>query len=200
MKKDWYDCFGRLQKSEREGIDFRLTAIGRDSGIAIVAPHGGEIEPHTSIIARAVAGDTLSLYLFEGLRPHREHCELHITSEKFDEPTAAAIVASAEAVLGIHGRADKEDGETTWVGGLDFKRRDGVVASLIEADFAAVARKPGQSLAGAAPNNICNRGKSRAGIQLELPRSLRDQLSKDDDRLSRYALAILIGLGFGGGN
>ncbi len=167
----------------------------RGSKLAIVAPHGGEIEPHTSIIARTIAGEKLSLYLFEGLRPHRAHCELHITSENFDEPLAAAIVSGADTVLGVHGRADKGDGATTWVGGLDFQRRDKIVAALLKADFSAVVRQPGQSLAGTAPKNICNRGKTRVGMQLEIPRSLRNKLAGDVEKLSRFSHAVCVGMG-----
>jgi hypothetical protein len=78
LKNDWYECFSQMEQKEREGIDFRRLVIDRGSAIAVLAPHGGEIEPHTSTIARAIASDTLSLYLFEGLRSHRDHCELHI--------------------------------------------------------------------------------------------------------------------------
>lgn len=197
--KDWYDCFSQLEQKEREGVDFRRLALERGSDLAVVAPHGGEIEPHTSIIARMIAGEKLSLYLFEGLRPHRDHCELHITSEKFDEPSAEAIVSGAHTVLGVHGRADKGDGATTWVGGLDFQRRDETVAALAKAGFPAEIRRPGQSLAGAAPNNICNRGRSRAGVQLEIPRSLRDQLAKSAEELSCFAGAVGVGMGMGMG-
>lgn len=170
-KKDWYQNFSGLEKSEREGVDYKRTSIERFSPVAIVAPHGGEIEPHTSAIAEAIAGDDLSLYLFEGLRPKRDHCELHITSENFDEPSADVIVLAAQTVLGVHGRADKEDGETTWVGGLDVALRDKVVSELIKAGFSAEARRPGQSLAGTAPKNICNRGKSGMGVQGEIGRA-----------------------------
>ncbi|WP_242225042.1 poly-gamma-glutamate hydrolase family protein [Shinella zoogloeoides] len=198
LKKDSYECFSELEQTEREGIDFRRLAVERMSEIAVVAPHGGEIEPHTSIIARAIAGETHSLYLFEGLRLHRDHCELHITSEKFDEPSAAAIVAAAEVVLGVHGRADNGDGETTWVGGLDFQRRDRIVSALVKAGFSSEIRRPGQSLAGGAQNNICNRGRTRAGVQLEIPRSLRDQLAGNDEKLARFANAVLLGMETGG--
>ncbi|MBB5704401.1 phage replication-related protein YjqB (UPF0714/DUF867 family) [Ochrobactrum daejeonense] len=194
LKNDWYECFSQLEQKEREGIDFSRLAVDRASAIAVVAPHGGEIEPHTSIIARTIAGHTLSLYLFEGLRPHRDHCELHITSEKFDEPFAAPIVSAAQIVLGVHGRADNGDGETTWVGGLDFQRRDGIVAALVKAGYSAEIRRPGQSLAGAAQNNICNRGRTRAGVQLEIPRSLRDQLAGNGEKLARFANAVLLGM------
>ncbi|WP_261338761.1 poly-gamma-glutamate hydrolase family protein [Rhizobium leguminosarum] len=50
-----------------EGVDFRI-GVTRIP-VAIVAPHRGHIEPHTSEIAAAIAGEDFSLYLFEGLNP-----------------------------------------------------------------------------------------------------------------------------------
>lgn len=126
------------------------------------------------------------------MRSHRDHCELHITSEKFDEPLAAKLVSASQIVLGVHGRADDGDGESTWVGGLDFERRDRIVAAPDKAGFAAEVRRPGQSLAGAATNNICNRGKTRAGVQLEIPRSLRNELC--GEALARFAEVVLLGM------
>ncbi len=193
--KDWYESFEALSASELEGVDFRIRVIVRPSPVAIVAPHGGHIEPHTSEIAAAIAGEDFSIYLFEGLRPGRHHRELHITSERFDEPQALALVEACETALGVHGRADVGDGDTVWVGGLDFARRDRIVAALIEAGFAAVARQPGQSLAGAARNNICNRCKTRKGVQLEIPRALRDRLGGDADLMTTFAGAVAQAIG-----
>lgn len=119
-----------------------------------------------------------------------DHCELHITSEKFDEPSANPIVFGAETVLGVHGRADDGDGATTWVGGLDASRRDKIVAELVQAGFSAEVRRLGQSLAGTARDNICNRGKSKMGVQLEIPRTLRNQLAGDAEQLSNFAKAV----------
>ena len=193
--KDWYESFEELSASEQEGVDFRIAVTARPSPFVIVAPHGGHIEPHTSEIAAAIAGEDFSLYLFEGLREGRHHRELHVTSERFDEPQALALVKGADTVLGVHGRADDGDGETVWVGGLDFARRDRVVAALVEAGVSAVARQPGQSLAGAAPNNICDRGTTGKGVQLEIPRTLRDRLGGDPDLMTTFADAIARAIG-----
>jgi phage replication-related protein YjqB (UPF0714/DUF867 family) len=56
--------------------------------VAVIAPHGGGIEPGTSELATAIAGDDFSLYLFEGLKS-AGNGELHITSTNFDEPISA---------------------------------------------------------------------------------------------------------------
>ncbi|MHC2568075.1 poly-gamma-glutamate hydrolase family protein [Rhizobium leguminosarum] len=193
--KDWYESFEALSASELEGVDFRIVVTARPSSVAIVAPHGGHIEPHTSEIAAAIAAEDFSLYLFEGPRSGRHHRELHVTSDRFAEPRALALVQGAQMVLGVHGRENKDDGETVWVGGLDFASRDRIVAALIGAGFAAVARQPGQTLAGAARNNICNRCKIRKGVQLEIPRTLRDRLGGDAVLMTTLAEAVARAIG-----
>jgi phage replication-related protein YjqB (UPF0714/DUF867 family) len=43
---------------------------------------------------------------------------------------------------------------------------------------------------GAEPMNICNRGKSRHGVQLEVNRKVRDLLRNDKDRLLVFAEVV----------
>jgi len=49
-----------------------------------------------------IAADVFSLYCFEGLVSGRR---LHITSARFDEPRALALVESSDIAIGVHGRA-----------------------------------------------------------------------------------------------
>jgi phage replication-related protein YjqB (UPF0714/DUF867 family) len=107
MADDWYGSFDELRRAEREGVEFRISVIRREASIAIIAPHGGWIEPGTAEIAEAIAGDDYSLYRFEGLRD-RPHEQLHITLAKFDEPTCLALVAACDQVVAVHGRAGKQ--------------------------------------------------------------------------------------------
>lgn len=157
-----------------------------------MAPHGGLIEPGTSLIARAIAGTDRSLYLFEGLRRGRKHGELHITSERFDEPGALRMTAEASGIVAVHGRADLQDGrldgQTVWVGGRDAKGRKRVVAALQRAGFPAVVAM--HALTGQAVDNICDRGLTGAGVQLELSRSLRQELEADALRHDAFARAV----------
>jgi phage replication-related protein YjqB (UPF0714/DUF867 family) len=184
---DRYPDFAALAAGEHEGHDYRLVVEDRHTDVAVIAPHGGWIEPATSDLARATAGDDYSLYCFEGLRPRRPHGDLHITSERFDEPLGRKLVRSSAIVVAIHGRAGTAD-EVTWLGGLD----DPLVALLREAlngvGFASLVATG--NLAGRAPGNICNDGMRRMGAQLELPRGLRDSLRADPERLARYAAAV----------
>ena len=183
---DRYRGFAELARETREGRDYRRVVEGRGGEIAIVAPHGGGIEPGTSEIARglagreiaralsgreiarAVAGQEFGLYCFEGLRPEGND-ELHIASHRFDEPTAVRLVARARVVVAVHGCAGVH--QAVYVGGLDRHLRERLIAVLRQAGFEA-ERATGD-LAGCYASNICNRGRSGRGVQLEITGGLR---------------------------
>jgi len=47
---------------------------------------------------------------------------------------------------------------------------------------------------GTDPMNICNRGKSKQGVQLEVSRKARDLLRYDNDRLNLFSEAVREGI------
>ena len=160
--------------------DYQIRAEDRGSAVIIIAPHGGTIEPETSLIAEAIAGSDYSYYLFEALKAGA-HGDFHITSHRFDEPQALDLVASAQVAVAIHGRRD--DGtETVWLGGRAEALRDAIGAGFDAA--------PNTTLPGVHETNICNRTRSGEGVQLELPRSLRRTLAEDADMLERFCRAV----------
>ncbi len=169
MPTDTYRRFFLLAAGERPGADYRIIACPRSSPVAVIAPHGGGIEPGTSELARAIAGKEFSLYCFEGLKPDGNEA-LHITSTRFDEPQCLAIVATSEVVLAVHGSAEQE--ESVHVGGRDARLARRLCEALNAAGFAAqlddTADHPGHLAA-----NICNRGRSGRGCQLEISNGLR---------------------------
>ena len=182
---DRYPDFATLAAAHDHDKDYRITVQDRGTRVAILAPHGGTIEPETASIARAVAGDDLSFYLFEALRAGA-HGDYHITSHRFDEPRALALVAGADTSIAIHGR--KDDGnDTVWLGGRDETLRDAVGDALRAAGFEAALNT---ALPGVHPSNICNRTRSGAGVQLELPRSLRRNLAEDGAMMARFSTAL----------
>lgn len=90
---DKYSSFAELVQNEPPGaysIRWRKT----ESTIAVIAPHGGAIEPGTSEIALEIAGADLSYYLFDGQKA-KENSALHITSTRFDEPICRQLIATA---------------------------------------------------------------------------------------------------------
>lgn len=184
---DLYANFAALAAAETDGVDYRICRTKRGTAVTVVAPHGGLIEPGSSQIAWAIARDDWSVYGFEGLLP-RPHRDLHIASERFDEPRGLALVRAAETAVGVHGRADAGDPDTVWMGGLDEDFRDAICEALETAGFDAATG--GHPLKGRHPNNICNRGRSGAGAQLEIPRSLRDKLTADRARMVAFTDAV----------
>jgi phage replication-related protein YjqB (UPF0714/DUF867 family) len=168
---DRYASFGALAAHERADIDFRVVTRRTGSTYCIAAPHGGGIEPGTSELAIAIAATEHSLYVFEG-RKRSNNRALHITSTRFDEPECLALVANTEAVLTLHGEASDRGVEVVFLGGLDGLLSERVHRALREVQF-EVRPHAEPRLHGFDPSNLCNRGWSGAGVQLELSRGLR---------------------------
>lgn len=190
---DWYASFAELSAREVENVDYSISVVDRKSAIAVVAPHGGFIEPGTSQLTQAIAGENFSSYIFSGLRPGRRHSELHITSTSFDEKTCLDLLSRTETVLGIHGRSDGDDPETIFLGGRDLVLKSQIESELKLGGFKSTGN--GHRLPGVERDNICNRGTSSAGVQLEIPRTLRDRLVDDNALRMRFVECVRIALG-----
>lgn len=156
----------------RENIDFRIRWRKGILPILIIAPHGGLIEPGTSIIADAVAGDKYWFYAFEGIMPSG-NMRLHVSSNVFDEERFLVISSQVVWTLSIHGFASL--GETIFVGGRDGVGCEEIGEILRELGFDAVTTCP-QGIRGTNPNNIVNRNRSRTGVQLEISRGMRNHV------------------------
>jgi phage replication-related protein YjqB (UPF0714/DUF867 family) len=168
---DKYANFAQLSRSEVQGVDFGIRARVARSAFAIVAPHGGGIEPGTSEVADAVAAAELSFYAFDGLKP-AGNADLHITSTRFDEPICLTLISRSTVVLTVHGEHGDEEGAAVYLGGLDETRGRRVGRALAAKGF-DVRRHQDPRLQGRERTNLCNRGASGQGVQLELSRALR---------------------------
>ncbi len=181
-----YSDFDELSRNEREGVDYRICLTRRMSPVAIIAPHGGKIESGTSEIAAAIAGERYCLYCFDGLKP-RGNSPLHISSTKFDEPKCMELISTCDIVVSVHGLKGKH--EAIDVGGLDNELRDAICRSLNNAGFEAKIVTSG-SHAGVSQRNICNRGRLRAGAQLEITKGLRGTLLTRSQSLADLEIAV----------
>ncbi len=167
---DKYASFAALEAGEVAGTDYRVNMLERhESGVLIVAPHGGSIEIGTSELAMLIAGGEYSLFTFDGLKPRGLNRDLHITSHNFDHPQCVALAARHPVVLGVHGC--KGESSHVFVGGLDAELTAQLTGRLIDAGFPATAA--GHRYPGRNPLNICNRGARARGAQLELTLDLR---------------------------
>ena len=161
---DKYSSYDELATSEKEGADYERVVRARAGAlVAVIAPHAGGIEPKTGPIAQDIAGAEFSLYCFRS-RKKDGNRDLHITSHNFDEPECVKLIACHKWVVSVHGCDEK--GEQVFLGGLDNELIDDLAYELRRVGI--VAKKSGHKYPGKRLKNICNRGRSNAGVQFEL--------------------------------
>jgi phage replication-related protein YjqB (UPF0714/DUF867 family) len=166
-----YTSFGQLVRYEREGVDYSRRFVQRASPVLIAAPHGGGIEPGTSEVASALAGEAHSLYMFEGFKGEQNQ-RLHVSSTRFNDPLLDDLLGQSEFVASIHGC--RETKPVVYVGGLHENWVQQSINLLRQAGF--FAEWDTSRHAGRFPTNLCNRGRKGMGVQFELSRGLRRQM------------------------
>jgi phage replication-related protein YjqB (UPF0714/DUF867 family) len=177
---DRYANYADLKRHEIIGEDYAILSRAGNSRIAVIAIHGGGIEPGTVDIADILAGAEHTFYAFKGIKK-KGNAVLHISSTRFDEPEGIAIAEKAEIVVSIHGCTGKDD--TVFVGGRNRDMIDRICSALKKAGFHTdISAKEG--LHGRHPENICNRCRSGEGVQLEITRDLRGKMFDSLDRRS----------------
>lgn len=178
--RDLYANFAQLAAAEHEGQDYRIEVYLRPSPVAILAPHGGGIEPGTAELATALAGDRHALYVFDGCKSGGSN-QLHITSTRFDEPRCLDLLAQVKFAVAVHGCAGQRP--AMYTGGRDTLLQRRVLRQLALAGFPVAPDGPAR--AGLHPHNLCNRGRHARGLQLELTEGLRRALFRSLDRRGR---------------
>lgn len=86
---DKYANYDDLKQHEKEGEDYVILSREGYSGIAVIAPHGGGIEPGTVDIADGIAGGRHSFYAFKGIKKKKMGSYIlratNLTSQKGSE-------------------------------------------------------------------------------------------------------------------
>jgi phage replication-related protein YjqB (UPF0714/DUF867 family) len=174
--RDKYTSFAALEAGgEIAGQDYNITVRELpQSGVLIIAPHGGSIENGTTELADLIAGVDYSLFAFNGLKPRGRNRDLHITSHNFDHPGCIALAARHAVVLGVHGC--KGESSQVYVGGRDDELAILLTARLQAAGLPVAAA--GHRYPGRNPLNICNRGARGRGAQLEFTHDLRSPAAR----------------------
>ncbi len=165
---DLYANYSALSSAKVEGIDYKIVNRNTTSTIAVIAIHGGSIEPGTTELADNIASTKYDFYTFQGIMKSG-NSSLHITSTHFDEPIAISMVKNSKKTLSIHGFSSTS--KLTYVGGLDKVLVNKVKTKLKAAGY-RVADAP-TSLAALSLYNIANKNLSRAGVQIEVSSALR---------------------------
>lgn len=174
-----YKSYYELNQHEREGIDYEIVNRRQNSTVAIIAPHGGGIEPGTTELAEAVAGQEYTFYSFVGLKLD-DNWELHLSSINFDEPVGANLVQNSEVTIVLHGCSD--EGKIVYLGGLDKTLQNKVRRSLKKSGF-RVGTHP--YLLGEHSQNICNQNLNGMGLQIEISEELRRSMFEQFNREGR---------------
>lgn len=184
---DKYTDFDELKENEKEGEDYIIMYRETGSKFALMAPHGGGIEPGTQDIADSIAGGEHTFYAFKGIKKSGNRV-LHISSNRYNEPAALRISGNAFIVVSIHGCKEKE--EMVFIGGRNDELKQKIMYALNESGFRAVISElPG--LRGINPQNICNRCASGNGVQLEISRGLREKMFDNLGRRSFRKKTVL---------
>jgi phage replication-related protein YjqB (UPF0714/DUF867 family) len=172
---DQYTNFENLKHSEIQNTDYRIRYRIGCSGIAILGIHGGDIEPGTTRIADAIAGQEHAFYSFEGIKS-RGNRSLHITSTCFDEPTALEIICDSEIIISIHGCSGMEP--MVFLGGLDVELKHQILQELQKSGFQTMECSESH-FSGIDYANICNLCGRGMGVQIEISRGLRALMFRD---------------------
>ncbi len=183
VDKDHYQNFSELSAKNVAGKDYKIEVLDRDSGILVMAFHGGFIEPGTTELAQAIAGEDLSYYGFEGLMDHETDESsytsslLHLTSTKFDEPILMKLAPAKEFCLAIHGFGGVE--ADFCVGGANVDQRRQITETLSKSspDFKSceLCCNPFNGTSLKNPVNRC----LKRGVQIEISPRARKKIISD---------------------
>ena len=187
MRNDQYKNFADLAAHEAEGVDYRISVVHRPgSTVAVIAPHGGGIEPQTSDIARSIAGEEFNLYLFEGIKTSGNGV-LHMASRQFDEPSCLDLIRECPTVIAIRGCDG--DGERVLIGGLYLELKAYLAVTIRKAGVQVDTY--GHPFQATNKSNICNRGQSGRGVQFALTPALRNN-NNNKVRFVRAVRSVLL--------
>ncbi len=150
---------------------------------AIYSIHGEHIEPGSNIVAEAIAGHDLSFYSAKG--------EQHIPSSAYNEPKALELASKVNKIISVHGEHETNKA-FVMVGGLDKPLTKQIENELKTSGFDTIT--PPDGLNGDNPENICNKGQSGMGIQIEISKKLREELHRDKNAFSKFIEAVRRGL------
>ena len=175
----------------------RLDDDGEQTGLLIMAPHGGEIEAETGRQAgrlRArLGGDRASTWIVKGFDPPGPQTAFgrwHITSTDIHEasyPMLGRVAARRfDHAISFHGMAS----EKVLIGGagplaLKLEIQAALREAVGEAGVEVVIAQPGQANGGSSPANIVNRYCRGTGIQVEQgPAARRDHWREIADAIA----------------
>lgn len=155
-----------------QGRDYRFVIRDLGADVTIVAIHGGGIEPLTSEVAAAIAGEEHNLYDLRGIRAG-DNSALRVPAPRFDEMRLRNLLnrsRTALSVLGVPG-----DAPAVHLGGKNRRLRAALAERLMAAGFEVC--KPAGPGAAHHPRRFVN-WPPAGGVQMELGLALRRAMTR----------------------
>lgn len=160
----------------------RLEDNGTHTGLVVIAPHGGDIEPHTDQQAERVASrlvaKAVSLWRCKGFKGERAFARWHITSTDIHEasfPLLNSIMSRGFSyAVAFHGFDDLEIPFDILIGGaapypLKQDIETAIKGAITGSDLTVHIASPDEKFGGDSLQNIVNRltAGGANGIQIE---------------------------------
>jgi phage replication-related protein YjqB (UPF0714/DUF867 family) len=165
-----YRDFSELVLHAAKGKDYRIDILDRGVEITVTAVHGGGIEPLTSELAAAIAGEEHNLYDLRGLRRVGNE-ELRVPAARFSEMRLQGLLKRSRVAVSVEGVDGAE--AAVCLGGRNRRLRRLLAESLSEAGF--VVCKPSSPMPSHDPTLFFN-APSDGGVQIEFTRALRESM------------------------
>jgi phage replication-related protein YjqB (UPF0714/DUF867 family) len=175
----------------------RLDDDGKQTGLLILAPHGGEVEPPTDLqaerLAEKLAGKPVSNWRCRAYHPRGGKAAFerwHITSTDISEASYPLLAKVAkrkfEYAVSFHGMVD----DRILIGGaaptrLRTEIRDAIRLAIDDPKVAVDLAMPGDANGGKDAKNIVNR-YTTAGVQIEQsPRARKEYWKEIADAVAK---------------
>lgn len=164
-----YSSFSELSREEKPNIDFKVTYRPCGRSFLITAPHGGAIEPGSTEIAGALAGDQFGLYTFNGLK--RDSSVLYLPSTSFDEPELVRVTKYYGTTISVHIISGTD--RLVYIGGRYRQLVTAINQSLTEKGY-EVKSLP-ETSAAFSMSNFINK-TAVGGVQIEISSKLAEEM------------------------
>jgi phage replication-related protein YjqB (UPF0714/DUF867 family) len=170
----------------------RLDDEGMPTALIVIAPHGGDIEPHTDQqaehVASKLAGKGVSSWRCKGWHPRGAFAHWHITSTDIHEasfPLLNSVISRGfRYAVAFHGFDDDEILHDILVGGRapDALKEElkSAIKGVVGSDFTVHIAEPGDHFGGDHERNIVNRltAGGANGIQIEQKKRPRERYAR----------------------
>jgi len=160
-----YSSYAQMARSEKRDIDFKVVYRHGSKSFLIAAPHGGGIEPGSSELADAIAGDTYGFYSFYGLK--KDPSALYLPSTGFDEPELMRVTKNYSATISVH--VIEGSDSLIYIGGSNRQLADAIAGALGAKGY--LVKVPPTFSSAFSSSNFINRSVP-GGVQIEITSAL----------------------------